>query len=359
MGRIINRMIITGLLTAQLINFTACDNVDMGLIDSMLNGSGSDNTTQSMPDESELNESTQTPNNTKTELKGDVWEAVKTQNAVQLPDESWSTLPVKFLEDEGIITYDSNGKLHILNTEFSDSSYICSAFIDETTKENDVYVAFQCKNNGQLRLDDERREPLDYTATWLLKYTLDDDDYDTFLKITKNHARQAKVFVQMMDRIYQPEVVGKTVIADNGPLHLLSPVAGDDWVNFPDYFMINVDFENKKFVALIRTVDEKTYFDGYKVVECDFRDSAMWNDYGGYKNKMTEQEGFESAKFKTTNTQAGVCVTGTVFAGDSRLGWSTFDNFNQTKLEIINRSTQMVNFKEVEINGEQHLGLYY
>lgn len=352
MGKIFNRIVATGLLTTMILSFTACDDVDTDLIDTMLNTSGNYDTV-----ESGTGNDVQPPNHTKTELKGDVWEAVKTQDAVQLPHESWSTLPVQFLEDEGIITYDSNGKLHILNTEFSDSSYGCYAFVDETTVENDVYIAFQCKNNGKLRVGDERREPLDYTATWLLKYTLDDDDYDTFLKITKNHARQAKAFVQMMDRIYQPEVVGKTVIADNGPLHLLSPVADGDRINFPDYFMVKVDFENKKFVALIRTVDDKTYFNGYKVVECDFRDSGIWNK-GGYKNKMTEQEGFEAAKFKTTTTQAGVCITGTEFAGDSR-GWTTFDNVNQTKLEIINRSTQMINFKEVEINGEENLGWYY
>ena len=109
----LKRILAAGLLASMMVSLSACEqgigkpnddaqDTSAGAYDTAENGTGNN---------------VQPPNKVKTELKGAVWEAVKTQNAVQLPHESWSTLPVQFLEDEGIITYDANGKLHILNTE--------------------------------------------------------------------------------------------------------------------------------------------------------------------------------------------------------------------------------------------------
>lgn len=305
-----NKIIATGLLASMIATFSACDTGIVGDINTNDLDTNQMSTTANQCDTT-TDVVTTTSNNTnnfdiKADLHGDVWDAVKlagkseavyyagvTENPIHLP------IPVQFLTEQGILSCDSNGQYHLLGNQPKHAYHPLKSqvFIDKTTEENDVYVLVQYLSDS---IYGENADDA-YTVTWKLKYLLDDDDYQSLLKL-ENEFRQ-RYFIQEMDKIYQPEIMSKSV-ALYSMLYQGSPFVGDKLKNdgeFPYVYIEDINYDTQ-VITYAAKIDK-----GYCVYDLNIRNSKIWHtsiDRFG----ITEQQREDSIVMSYKNTPFGPCL---------------------------------------------------
>ena len=312
--KLILKLICLLLACASLCSFICgCDFVNNGNPQSTEDDT--DRTDEKKEQDSQIqNNNNNTPYNKYTYgLTGSVWEAIKNKPEVQQGSLSASVetennlsnwpIPITFLQEEGVLYYDANSKLCVYGKQPGDGYDPFKkmyAGIDENTKDNDVYIILQyaqdviSKNN----YDSSANVPL---TTWKLKYTLDEDDYQTLLKL--NGDFRIRFFIQEMDKQYQPEVLSKSVVTYR--MSQMSSITQNyKWADrgFPNVYVHNVDYNNN---IITYTVLEN---DGYHFYDLDIRNTNAWNNIKNDYN-LTDEEVAQYINIQTSETITGTCLT--------------------------------------------------
>ena len=301
-----NKVIATGLIALMISNFTACD-----IANPFGTGTNVDDTTNPTGTSSNLQGET---------LNGSVWSTIKNDSVMtynQFPISyaiKHQAIPLTFLQDEGIVYKDEFDEWQVKGTQPTNmySPFESYAYVDNNTKANDVYLFVQYANND---LGQNESNPDIVVATWQLKYTLDDDDYETFLKLNGDY--RIRFFIQEMDKQYEPEVISKSVIAHD-QLVLGSYTKGEHWTKqeFPYVFVTNVDYENRIITYGALANGELRYYD------LDMSKTNAWQ-LAISKHGLTEQEREDSIDIRTKSTILGTCLTR--FAVNNRYSEYTID----------------------------------
>lgn len=286
-----NKIMATGLIAAMLASISACDK---------------NNTIK--PNDIENNvsewvgmvEDFASEGNTKKDpFKGDVWNIMKQngwayKNSITNSDDP-NTLPIPttFLLGEGLLR--KNGNIFIkYGSEYAEYE---SAIFTTDNEQNDVYVLVQYASGGTMRDDPN---PNIWLATYMLKYTLDDDDYETFLGLDGDC--RARYFIQAMDSIYQPEVISESNIIHEIVAYY-SPYfsAHSSQKGFPKTYCVDVDYDTKTLTfAAWRECEYATY-------KINIRESQVWETF--QKDYFLSDKECESRiKMDTEDTVAGPCL---------------------------------------------------
>ncbi len=287
-----NRVVATGLLALMIANISSC------------------NTTPTLPfDEDKTTNTGHSVHQSdhSLQLSGDVWDSMRKKGYTMSKyypgfqdDLKNYPLPIRFLQEQGIVYFDDYGRLQVQGNQPNDFYEPLSvyAYIDNTTSDNDVYLLMQYQSG---RIIQNTTSDDVYLATWKLKYTLDDDDYETFLEL-KDDFRQ-RYFIQEMDNMYQPEIVAKTIAIHNC-VQMGSNVRTKKWPDniFPHIYIDNIDYEN-----YIITFGAKST-DGYRYYDVSLYESHPWNTVVE-KFGITEQQKEDSIKVETINTPLGDCLS--------------------------------------------------
>lgn len=318
------RIMATGLLSSMIMaSMASCDlpnnkeetsTNQPSYIEQMTNSNNTDiNNETTHQTESETGQTNKPDNSQENKLKGDVWQAVlkrpeaddrglviKTQQDLI----KYLPLPVRFLQDEGLITYNS-GEMVINGETLNNVGYTPFAVqtaVDETTDANDVYL-FVYYENADVNRDNYNDV---WTATWKLKYTLDDDDYKTFLALENDF--RARLFIQEMDKIYEPEVITKNVVAFT-LTGLVNPVKTDTYniykSVFPKIYVDDINYETRTMTFAVRKDD------GYAYVDINIDDSNAVDMAMRELGITDRQEMLDRGYYlmKTKNTILGECLT--------------------------------------------------
>jgi hypothetical protein len=293
-----NRAVATGLIALMIANFVACD--EYSPISNDINNDT--NSGYSNSDTSNVNDNSF--------AKGGIWYELthnrsiftNTKNPYTLSELSGLPIPLTFLEERGVIIYDSLNRPRLTTERQPDVSYSpfrCFAFVDDNSKENDVYLLLQFKNDVIAQNKDNDNVHL---ATWQLKYTLSDDDYQTFLKL--NNDWRIAFFVQEMDRQYEPEVISESIVCQD-LIFLGSHVRNESLPQkrqFPYIFPTNVDYDN--LVVTFGSVNNE----GIKYIDVNLRDSIAW-DLAITEDGYSEDEVEDLIQVETAQTPIGPSLT--------------------------------------------------
>lgn len=340
MGNKINRVVASGLLALMIANFTACDN---GVL--FTGNLTNDNDNNSIITTIIGNNNQQQVQNDEF-AKGDVWEALKQRPVIRINSEISSKskrdllaqpLPITFLQEEGLLYFDDYNFLNIHEDSNTNPNFVplsSYAFVDDTTNENDVYLLVQYQNKQNIPNKPNKDV---YLATWQLKYTLSDADYSTFLKLAGDW--RARIFIQEMDKIYQPEVLSKSIISYNllsMGSHLRGEVGKES--KFPAIFVTDVDYDNQivSFGSL--------YGSKLRYIDVKMRESNAWNtvmDHFG----LTEQERENQIQMNTKETQVGKCLT------SFSVNYLSAGLTKQQAVDAFNTTSRFINIKDVNVNS--------
>ncbi len=333
-----NRIVATGLIALMIANFSACEQL------SMSTSNGSD-TTKDNGQISDVNSG----------FKGSIWDELSKGSDMymgQCPydnanEVSYLALPFTTLSEYNDFLYkDIWNKMAINDPEyFVNSDYFypfkTRAFVDENSPNNDVYllVNYQNKAEGDNSYYDNKDV---YITTWLFKYTLSDDDYATFLKF--NGDWRVRRFIQVMDKLYEPEIVSKATVA-YPVIHQSSPYANrEEYINtFPNIFIANVDYNN--YSLKVGTVNDE----GIKYIDVNMYESRAWKSaMEKYYNGDVEQ-GKASVEMLTTPTILGDCLTKFNVAG-----FVIGPGYREAQ-EMFNNSTDQQYLTEIDVNSTANI----
>lgn len=282
------------------------DEVGSSGIEGSLNSEGETTT-------NETNEPTQDENNNSlsNKFKGDVWKAV-----LRHPDAhnymisirttgdliKYLPLPIRFLQNEGLIKY-SNGEMVINGKTLGEVGYtpfVVLVATDKTTDANDVYlyIYYQSEETNNKNYEDV------WTANWKLKYTLDDDDYNTLLALEGDF--RARLFIPEMDKKYEPDVITKNIVTCN-LTGLIRPVQREYVYQtmFPDAYVEKIDYENRVMTFAVKKEDGYAYID-INIDDSNAIDLTM-RELGITDRQEMLDRGYYS--MDTMNTILGECLT--------------------------------------------------
>lgn len=302
----LNKVIATGLLATMIANFSACNSLPNSNNPSGSNNNGlGDTTTETVSQKPrpEDNPYYKSP----FDFKGDVWQAMLDNgkayvkyDPVMNPNINYRPLPLRFLQEQGLVSFDKNNMAQVQGNQ-PETLYdplTAEVFIDSNTDENDVYVLVNYHSKRMIYDVDKDV----YVVTWKLKYTLDDDDYETLLKL-KGDYRQ-RFFIQEMDNIYQPEVLSKSVVAQ-WIVALGSPFREDRQKDnkFPNVYVDSVDYDNNVVTYVARTEDGYAYYTSglYETLAYE-KSLSLYN--------LTPEEIEQYVRIETTQTPYGKCLLG-------------------------------------------------
>lgn len=309
-----NRAVATGLLALMIANFSACDTLNKVINQNTDTSKTDTNQSIKVPETGSNQNGDSTESSTTAhggayipkDLPGDVWKALKASGKAYEYYEpaaeslDFYAIPIRFLKEEGLLYYNDDNKLCI-NGKQPGGRYVpfsYQTFIDENTKENDVYVLLCYENDKpQYNIDDNVQ-----VTTWKLKYTLDDDDYQALLKL-KDDFRQ-RFFIQEMDNIYEPEVISKCsyIHAFAG---MNSPFRNEHKANnaFPNVYLDNIDYDTYTITVAARTDN------GYKFYNYNFHETNAATDLMQRLGDENKDLYYNYIKIETVNTILGKCLT--------------------------------------------------
>ena len=118
--------------------------------------------------------------------------------------------PFKFLAEQGVVYYNSEGEPRAYGTDDNFDNEHCiqsKAWIDPNTTENDFYLLTQYISAP---IDDGNFNDDTYVATYMLKYTVADDCYRDLL--LSAGTLRGNLLIQQIDQEYIPEIISKSVI---------------------------------------------------------------------------------------------------------------------------------------------------
>ena len=321
-----NRIVATGLLALMIANFSACKDNDV------INNKN-DNTTTGQ---------NQTIVNPTQSAKGDVWEAMKVKGTHIAKSSSYDysllqnqPLPIQFLEDEGLLYRNHSNRLCINDKQPSPvySPLETHVYIDNNTTENDVYVLLNYKSG----IIDSGADEDVFVTTWKLKYTLDDDDYQTLLKLNGDYRQ--RFFIQEMDLIYEPQVISKATTTQQ-IVNMGSPVKNKKQNIFPYVYVDGYDLNNKtiKFASMVDG--------GYKYYEANLYEAQIINTLMERYN-ITREECLGNMHMTTQSTLLGSALTKFHIAGYS-------GGFTDTQAaEQIKNSKEQVVWESLDVNSQE------
>ncbi len=270
-------------------------------------------------------------------LSGDVWEAMKQRGCIYLDADSIkkaqlnnSPLPLTFLAQEGAV---SGSKVNGTTASLGDRPLQARAFTDESTEANDIYLIV---NHTSGWLAEQYNEDIIIT-TWTLKYTLADDDYQTFLNLSNDF--RIKYFVQEMDKIYQPELVGKSIamqkkVAAGAPYQ---SVFDRKSAHFPNIHISNIDYDNMVVTYGVIKDGVIKFYDVEMMNETYIQEAV--DTYG-----MSRDEVVKYIKLVTKESTFGTC-----FVNCSVLSCGPF--YKERLRNIYKENAVTPDWKEVSINN--------
>ncbi|MBE6621134.1 MAG: hypothetical protein E7625_07230 [Ruminococcaceae bacterium] len=277
-------------------------------------------------------------------LKGDVWQAIKDLNHMYydaLLDGyrgrlDYMGLPLTFLQEENVLINTEDGL--IVNGKQPDELYrplICHAYVDETTTDNEVYLLVQYQSD---HVKSNQASDHIYVGVWLLRYDLDAEDYETFVKL--NGDFRIRTFVQEMDKQYEPIVVHKSVIRHDliAQLGMGSTKLDKTQWGTPNVFVANIDYDNQ-----IITYAEKSK-EGFRYYQVDMRKTNNW-EKAITRDGLTEEEREASIRVETMYTPIGACLTKFTVNG-----W-TAGLTNKQVEEAFKNSQDIREWKEINIGS--------
>ena len=335
-----NRIIATGMLALLIANFAACDEISQEDINNSVITDTSGNIVAVDPG----GFTTSTSQNPYDELGGSIWKNVRNSGAMS-GDKIYSNeiyqqgLPLEFLTQEGLIYMQDNG-WYAVNGENQPTDrynpFTYRAFVNPNSSENEVYLLIQYASDdlGQ----NENNENI-YLATYMLQYELDDDNYETFLKLDGD--RTIKHFIQEMDRQFEEKVIFKSVVAQNMVVKG-SHVSKEHWSKkgFPNIFVSNVDYNNAVLTYGAVSPEGLRYWD------VDIRKTGNWEAaldvYG-----ISEEEREGMINMQTINTPVGSCLI-EFDIGELPAGY----NDQQCK-EAYNTTDHIQELQEIDINSQE------
>lgn len=324
----LNRVAATGLIAAMLANATSCsiENFER-LIPHLVN------TTM-----------TQTPPTSTSKFEGPIWDKLaknEIMTITKLPyDDSrieGYPVPLEFLMEKGIVVDKSKFGLSLSTERQATDMYrpfSSRAFVDKNSNENAIYLLFQFAN-GPI-IPNETNADI-YLMTWLLKYNVTEQDYQSFLNLDGDH--RIRFFVQTMDEVYQPEVVSESIVS---PL-MLNLADYEDFGSkknsFPYLFISNVDYNRS--VVTFGAYDGKQL----KFVNLDIRKTIAWRELlaQGY----TEAELEKLIMLESMPTPFGPCLT--EFNVNN---WRAVISTNEAK-ELFKHSNDVIDVDDISINGTE------
>lgn len=343
-----NKLVATGLLGLMLANFTACD--DNGL----LNPQNSDNTNNSIINSMIDNNLQSSKDDENTAFaKGSIWEALKQRNAFSMDESPYSAskligqaIPITFLTQEGVVKRNTWNEL-VLAIEHERPAYQpikCYAFKEKDAESTNVYLLVNFQNGN---IDPNTSSSDVYLATWQLKYTLDEDDYRTFLKLEGDW--RMSLFIQEMDKQYQPEVISKAIASY--PLLSLACHTYDDHFRpegFPDIFISNIDYENLTLTygGLSGIV--------VKYIDLDMRKTKAWDSVMS-RDDITDEQKSRAIRMLTEMTPLGPCLRSftvdftpaSITMEEAKQAFETTDKVSQ--LSYVNISSREAKYKYEEM----------
>ena len=202
--------------------------------------------------------------------------------------------PFKFLSQQGAVYYNAEGEPRAYGTDDNFDNEHCiqsAAWIDPNTTENDFYLLTQYISAP---IDDDNynfnEDQGPYVATYMLKYTVDDDCYRDLLLLSGT--LRSNLLIQQIDQEYTPEVISKSVIR----YHLIKSLGlfrdlPNNGVNQPilDYYredvanyVSNIDYSNMTITVNYNAKANKgdIYSYTYKLKESPKWDKLLvGNDY--------------------------------------------------------------------------------
>ena len=198
--------------------------------------------------------------------------------------------PFKFLAEEGVVYYNSEGKPRAYGTDENfDNIYSIQskAWVDPNTPENDLYLLTQYISAP---VDDENHNGNTYVATYMLKYALKDDCYRDLLLLSGDF--RSSLLIQQIDQEYTPELISKSLIRYDliDSLNLFKDLPNGG-VNQPklDYYkedvsnyVSNIDYTNMTITVNYNTNRDKgtIYSYTYKLKETkNWEDILQGDDY--------------------------------------------------------------------------------
>ncbi len=243
-------------------------------------------------------------------LKGDVWAAIRDwgwmdMDGIDFEDQhklSQQAIPIEFLMNLGLVLPTERSDTFKMAGELQPSQWYepfdTRAYVDNNTEENDVYLLVNYESG---KVDHNSPNSGVYVANWLLKYTLDDDDYETFLKLDGDF--RIKYFVKEMDRQYEPVVIHHSLIRHD-LISLGSHASNEHWLHkgFPNVFVANIDYDNYIITYASSKYGDLRYYD------LDLRKTDNW-EKAITRDGLTEEEREASISVKTKSTPLGECLT--------------------------------------------------
>ena len=337
-----NRVVATGLIAVMLASLTSCDGADVTV--KLPDGTQHDVSISGPYNPEDWREQDAAANAEATSgLKGSVWDACKERAAITYEDFYAldrfdfrnDAIPLTFLQGEGLLYIDDYG-IPTVNGKQQGNAYYpfqCVSYVDNNTDANDVYLLLEYRSDyiDISGVCDKNT----FLATWLLRYNLDDDDYQTFLKLDGNH--RMPYFIQEMDKQYQPETIIKTVVGYGVPRMggIYNSKGG-----FPYLFVANIDYANN-----IMTYGAPSK-EGIKYYDLTFKDIQIWNRM--INDGYTEEEILETVKIKTKPTVVGECLDNFTING---YAFGVPAEVAKEKLKNTDRIHELV---EVNINTNQY-----
>ncbi len=338
-----NRLVATGLLALMIASFGACDEINKEYIENSVITDSQGNIVGVRPPEDMTNSGSVDAYN---ELKGSIWAEVVKSGAMigdhvssnEILDQG---LPITFLEKEGLIykndygEYGVNGPVQP-NDRFNLFQY--RAYIDSDSAENDIYLLVQYASNY---VGESMHSKDVYLVTYMLEYELDDDNYETFLKLDGD--RLNKHFVQEMDKQFEERVIFKTIVTQE--MQSIGSCVSDKQGTsqaFPNIFVANVDYNNA--IITYGTRDKN----GIKYYDASIRESAAWEKVMDWYT-ITEEERENSINMSTIDTPVGKCLTS--FAVKDIVG-----GFSAEKAQALrDASNRLQELEPVDINSRDKI----
>jgi len=328
MKNISKRILLIGLVGLMLASLLACDQIGQGNI------AGEDPEGQNTP----------VSTNPYDNLKGSVWKKVGASGAMigdyiasnEIRDQG---IPLEFFTEEGLIYKAEDGRYFVNGENQPDNMYNpfhYRAYVDPNSPENDIYLLIQYASK---HLGQNENNPDIYLATYMLQYELDDENYETFLKLDGD--RLIKDFIQEMDRQFEERVIFKSVVTqdlvNNG-----SHVKNEHWTRngFPNIFVADVDYNNATITY------GATSKEGIRYFNLKMRETNGWIR-AQQEDGLTEEECDSSINMSIMNTPVGKCLV--KFQVNGRGCAVTSEEAKQ----LYNTTDRIQELEEININAQE------
>ena len=182
--------------------------------------------------------------------------------------------PFAFLAEQGAVYYDAQGNAYAYgNEDFENNNCIQShVYVDEQSAENDIYVLVQYVSAPVSDLTSNNNGA--YVATYMLKYTLPNQEYKDFLLYTGD--LRCGLLVSKISEKFKPEIISQSVVEFDliQQLRLFDNGLIFDWLGEYINYIENIDYENLNLTITYKPGKNK--HGQFYTYTFNLKESPMW-----------------------------------------------------------------------------------